>query len=125
MKVNLMNRLIYRSWLVAALLLAASPVFAVTTTTTYTVTVTSTPAISSVALSNTTLTTAANAGALVGAVSVVTNPIGGSYSGVITLGGTNAASFTLTNGGALPCNLMVGSTNLTNPSYSITLSATQ
>jgi hypothetical protein len=52
--------------------------------------------VTSVNLSNTTVS--ANAGAVVGAVSVTTNPPGGTYSGVITLGGANASSFALTNG---------------------------
>ena len=60
-----------------------------------------------------------------GAVSVTTNPPGGSYTGVITLGGASAGSFALTNGGVLPCNLVVGPTNIAAGSYAITLSATQ
>jgi hypothetical protein len=48
-------------------------------------------------------------GAVVGAVSVTTNPPGGSFTGPIVLGGANASSFVLTNGGVLPCNLVVGS----------------
>jgi hypothetical protein len=109
------------------LLLPALPAAAVTTTTSYTVTVTITPAITAVGLSNTTVSTTgpANAGTVVGALSVVTNPVGGTYTGVITLGGTNASSFVLTNGGVLPCNLVVGAANLAAGPYSITLSATQ
>ena len=100
---------------------------ATTTTSTYTVTVTVTPAITSVNLSSTTVNTTGpnNAGAVVGAVAVTTNPAGGSYSGAITLGGANAASFALTHGGVLPCNLVVGATNLAAGSYNLTLSAVQ
>jgi hypothetical protein len=79
--------------------------------------------LTSVNLSNTTVSNVA--GAVVGAVSVTTNPPGGTYSGVITLGGANASSFALTNGGVLPCNLVVGASNLTAGTYAITLSATQ
>ena len=70
-----------------------------TTTTTYTITVTITPpAITAVDLSATTLTTATAA---------------------------NAADFALTNGGLLPCNLVVGAANLAAGSYAVTLSATE
>jgi hypothetical protein len=75
----------------------------------------------SITLSNTTVNTAA--GSVVGTVSVTTNPPGATYGGVITLGGANASSFALTNGGVLPTNLVVGASNLTAGSYVITLSA--
>jgi hypothetical protein len=77
--------------------------------------------VTSVNLSNTTVNTLA--GSVVGAVSVTTNPPGGTYSGVITLGGANASSFALTNGGVLPSNLVVGASNLAPGTYAITLSA--
>ena len=95
------------------------------TSTWYTITITIVPEISSVDLSNTTVSTVgpANAGTVVGAVSVTTNPPGGSYSGTVVLGGTDAASFALTNGGALPCNLTVGPNNLPAGNYAITLTA--
>ena len=56
------------------------------------------PTITSVNLSNTTVSTVGpnNAGVVVAAVSVTTRPPGGTYAGVITLGGANASSFTLT-----------------------------
>ena len=79
--------------------------------------------LTSVNLSNSTVSDVA--GAVVGTVSVTTNPPGGTYSGVITLGGANASSFALTNGGVLPCNLVVGASNLAAGTYAITLSATQ
>jgi hypothetical protein len=77
--------------------------------------------VTSIALSNTTVGTAA--GSVVGTVSVTTNPAGATYGGVITLGGANASSFALTNGGVLPSSLVVGSTNLAPGTYAITLSA--
>jgi hypothetical protein len=77
--------------------------------------------VASIILSNTTVNAAA--GSVVGTVSVTTNPPGGTYSGVITLGGANASSFALTNGGVLPCNLVVGASNLTAGTYAIMLSA--
>ena len=79
--------------------------------------------VTSINLTNTTASSVA--GSVVGAVSVTTNPPGGTYSGVITLGGANASSFALTNGGVLPCSLVVGASNLTPGTYAITLSATQ
>jgi hypothetical protein len=78
----------------------------------------------SVNLSGTTLNMpAANAGDLIGAVTVTTNPPGFGTHGPITLGGADAASFALTNGGNLPCNLIVGVSNIFGGSYSITLTA--
>jgi hypothetical protein len=47
----------------------------------------------------------------------------GSYSGTISLGGSDGSKFALTNGGKLPCNLAVGSTNLVSGSYQISLTA--
>ncbi len=121
-----MRKLLVGACMAAVLALSASAQ-AVTTTSSYSITVTVTPAITSVNLSNTTVNTTgtANAGTVVGAVSVTTNPPGGTYAGVITLGGANASSFALTNGGVLPCNLVVGAANLAAGTYAVTLSATQ
>ena len=104
-----------------ALFGGAATAAAVTTTTTYSVTETVTPAVTSVNLSNTSLNTpgANNAGAVVGAVSVASNPAGGTYTGVITLGGANASSFALTNGGVISCNLVVGLANIAPGSYAV------
>ena len=100
---------------------------AVTTTNSYSITITVVPGITSINLSNTTVSTAstANAGAVVGAVSVVTNPVGGTFTGTIVLGGTSGAKFALTNGGKLPCNLTIGAANVAAGTYAISLSATQ
>jgi hypothetical protein len=96
-------------------------------TTSYSITITVTPAVASVNLSNTALNTtgATNANAIIGAVSVTTNPAGGTFTGPIVSGGTDAAKFALTNGGVLPCNLTVGAANVAAGTYAITLSATQ
>lgn len=97
-----------------------------TTTTNYTISVTVTPILASINLSSTVLNAGPNnAGAVIGAVSVTTNPAGGSFAGPIALGSTNAADFALTNGGMLPCNLVVGANNLLAGSYNISLSATE
>jgi hypothetical protein len=67
-----------------------------------------------------------NANVLVGAVSVTSNPLGFVDAGsLITLGGPDAAHFVLDNGGLLPCNLLVGASNIAANNYNITLSVTQ
>lgn len=65
---------------------------------------------------------AANAGSVVGAVTVTTTPPGGSVAAV-TLFGPDGGLFALTNGGITPCNLIVGASNILAGSYQITLSA--
>jgi hypothetical protein len=98
----------------------------VTTTSNYSITVTITPAITSVDLSSTTVVAGpANAGTVVGAVSVTTNPPGGTYAGTIVLSGTDAAKFALTNNGLLPCDLVIGTADIPAGVYAISLSATQ
>jgi hypothetical protein len=76
-------------------------------------------------LSNLSITTsAANANAPVGAVTVLMSN-GSTYAGTITLGGTDGSKFVLTNGGALPTNLDIGASNIGVTgvnNYSITLS---
>ncbi len=112
---------------VIAALLLAMPANAQTTTTSYTITITVTPAVMSVNLSNTSVASVgpANAGTVVGAVSATTNPVGGTLTAPIVLGGADGAKFALTNGGMLPCNLVVGPADVPAGSYAITLSATQ
>lgn len=122
-----MRRSVLAACLGLLLSIMAADAQAVTTTTSYTVTVTITPGVTALNLSGTTVATLgpANAGTLVGAVTVTTNPPGGTYAGIVTLGGANAAQFALTNGGVIPCNLVVGGSNIAAGSYQITLSATQ
>ena len=110
--------------LLLGILLVGPAQSAVTTTNSYSITITVTPAVAS---SNTALNTtgATNANAIIGAVSVTTNPAGGTFTGPIVSGGTDAAKFALTNGGVLPCNLTVGAANVAAGTYAITLSATQ
>ena len=64
-----------------------------------------------------------NAGDFVGHVVVTTSPPGGSPSTPITLAGTDAAKFTLTNAGVYPCDLLVGASNIAAGTYHVTLSA--
>ena len=53
----------------------------------------------------------------------VTMAGGGTYVGVLTLGGADAAKFALSNGGNYPCNLMVGASNIAAGTYAISLTA--
>jgi hypothetical protein len=66
---------------------------------------------------------AADAGELVGAITVSTNT-GAEYVGVITLSGSDAAKFTVDNQGNYPCNLKVGPSNVPAGSYAVSLTAT-
>jgi hypothetical protein len=67
---------------------------------------------------------AADAGAVVGTITVTTNPAG-TYVGVITLtGGTDVGKFALSNSGNYPCNLLVGGTAIGAGNYGIQLTAT-
>jgi hypothetical protein len=75
----------------------------------------------SVALSN---IAASDAGTVIGPITILTSPPGGSQSTPIVLSGTDAALFSVTNGGNIPCNLVVGTKNIGSGSYSITLSVT-
>lgn len=99
----------------------------ITATTSYTISIVVTPIISAIDLTATSLTMGpVNAGAVIGAVSVVQNPVGApAYTGAIVLGGAAAADFALTNGGVLPCNLVVGAANLPAGNYAITLSGAE
>jgi hypothetical protein len=82
------------------------------------------PVVLAVGLSNTLLNMPAlNANDTIGNVTVITSPPGQVPNTPITLGGTNAGLFALSNSGNYPCNLTVGSANVAAGSYSITLSA--
>lgn len=92
----------------------------------FTITVTVTPALSSISLSNASVTTGAvNAGTVIGAVSCATNPPGSSCVGPVTLSGADAAKFALTNGGMIPSNLVIGTTSVPSGAYAVSLSASQ
>ncbi len=60
----------------------------------------------------------------VGSVGVTMAPASPAFTGTVTLGGTDAAKFQLTNGGVLPCVLQAKSTTGAG-TYSIQLTATQ
>jgi hypothetical protein len=79
----------------------------------------------SVNLSGTSLTniTAKDAGSVIGAITTTTSPPGNTQHTPVVLGGADAASFQVTNGGIIPCNLVVA-VDIPAGSYSITLSAT-
>jgi hypothetical protein len=71
---------------------------------------------------------ATDAGSLVGAITVTTN-IPGTYVGTISIGGTDAAKFSLSgssniSSAAYPCSLYVSQSNLAAGTYVITLTAT-
>jgi hypothetical protein len=66
---------------------------------------------------------AADAGELVGAITVSTNT-GADYQGVITMSGADAGKFALDNGGNYPCNLKVGNADVPAGSYAVSLTAT-
>ena len=65
--------------------------------------------------------TSINANSLVSPITVTTT--GGTYVGTLTLGGTDAAKFTLSGGGVYPTNLMVGASNLTAGTYNVSITA--
>jgi hypothetical protein len=91
----------------------------------FTITITVTPVASSISLSATNLNVlgTADANAIIGVVSVTTNPPGGALSGPLWLSGADAAKFALTNGGVMPCNLTIGPADIPAGSYSIALNA--
>jgi hypothetical protein len=77
-----------------------------------------------VQLSNTLINMPAmNANDVIGNVSVITSPPGHGPNTPITLGGTDAAKFALSNSGNFPCNLTIGSANVAAGTYNISLSA--
>jgi hypothetical protein len=80
--------------------------------------------VTSVNLSGTSLTnlSAHNQGQVIGAITVTTSPPGGIQNTPVVLGGTDAALFSVTNGGTVPCNL-IAAVDIPSGSYSITLSA--
>jgi hypothetical protein len=117
--------------LVAATIFGLSPylgtaIAAQSTNAPLTITITVTPALSSVGLSNNTVNTIgpSNHGAVVGAVVVTTNPLGGSTSNVtLSISGTDAAKFALSSP-QLPSNLLIGPNDLPAGTYNLTLAGT-
>jgi hypothetical protein len=88
----------------------------------FTITVTVTPTTALIALSNTSLSGPAdNAGALIGAITVTTTPSGQSYPGTLSLSGTDAAKFLISNNGTVPCGLYVGAASVAAGTYNITI----
>jgi hypothetical protein len=73
-------------------------------------------------LSNVNVGNPPNANIVVGAISVTTAD-GRPYPGQIILGGADASKFVISNGGLLPCNLVVGSSDIAAGTYNITLTA--
>jgi hypothetical protein len=73
-------------------------------------------------LSNVNVGNPPNANFVVGAISVTTAD-GRPYPGQVILGGADASKFVISNGGLLPCNLVVGSSDIAAGSYNITLTA--
>lgn len=66
---------------------------------------------------------AQNQGAVIAAITTTTSPAGNSQNTPIVLGGTDAAKFSVSNGGMLPCNL-IAAVDIPAGSYNITLSCT-
>lgn len=131
-----------KSTLLGAALAMATAAFAFAATTTVQplqliITTTITPPLSSITItpaSGCTSTTngmlscqtaAANTGFVMATISCVTNPPGNNCTGVITLTGTDAAKFSLSNGGKVPTTLSVGATSVAAGTYSAALSETQ
>jgi hypothetical protein len=73
-------------------------------------------------LSNVNVGNPPNANTVVGAISVTTAD-GRAYPGQIILGGADASKFVISNGGLLPCNLVVGPSDIAAGTYNITLTA--
>lgn len=106
------------------LALSTSGAFAITQGFTLTITITITP--TGISLSTTSVTLpATNAGALVANITVAAT--GGTYAGTLSLSGTDASKFALSNGGVYPCNLIVGAANICTSgspcTYNVTVSA--
>jgi hypothetical protein len=81
------------------------------------------PQVVNITLSSVTILTTMNANAVVGAITVITTAPSGPYNGSLKLTGPDAASFTLSNGGLYPCNLVVGATSIVAGNYNIDLTA--
>lgn len=120
------------SGIALSLLASAAMAQTVTTTTHYTVNVTITPAITAVAVSTAnvngiiSLTGVGSipVGTVVGHVSVL--PAAVTYTGTITLSGTSASNYSLTNNGQLPCDLVTATAiTASRTGDAINLSATQ
>ena len=93
----------------------------------YTLTITITPVVSSIQLSSTSYNSIGptDAGAVIGQVTLTTNPPGGSYVGPVTLTGPDASNFALSNNGIVPCDLVIGANNVPAGTYNITLQTVQ
>ena len=65
---------------------------------------------------------AVNAGMRIADLSVTTHS-GAPYTTPLTLSGADGGKFSLSNGGALPCSLMVGPTDIVTGAYSISITA--
>ena len=91
---------------------------------TLTVTIGGTMTAATISLSTTSVSfpSPADANSFVATITV-TAVGGGPYSGTLVLGGTDAAKFALSNGGAYPCNLMVGPANIAAGSYNVSVTA--
>jgi hypothetical protein len=75
-----------------------------------------------ISLSSTTVGDPPNANSFVGTVGVTTST-GAPFTGALSIGGADASLFVLSNGGFLPCNLMVGSVDIPDGTYNVTLTA--
>lgn len=100
-------------------------VIAPSTSSNFTVTITVTPIVTNLTLSSSSYTgDPNNAGAVIGTIQAVTNPVGSTPPiGVLTLGGVDGAKFALSST-SFPSNLMIGANNLVTGSYSITITFT-
>ena len=109
-----------RYMLALALLCIPLPADAITQAFTITITITITP--TGISLSTTSVTLpASNAGSLVANITVAAT--GGTYAGTLSLSGTDAGKFALSNGGVYPCNLLVGASNIAAGTYNVTVNA--
>ena len=82
--------------------------------------------LTAISLSSTTTTGAS--GAQVGCVTVTTNPVNQPWAGPVTISGTDAANYVMTNGGGNPTCLNVGATTINGgqaTSNSISLTVTK
>lgn len=103
-----------------------APAQSVSTTTQFTYTITITPVIASIQPANGGATTPpSNANTVLATMVCVTNPVGGTCVGPVTLGGADAGKFSLTNGGMFPTSLAIGAVNVPAGTYSLTATASQ
>ena len=97
---------------ILAFLLCCIPLQANAITQNFTITVTVTPVATGITLSATSVTfpSTVNANSFVATITVAV--ASGTYAGTLSLSGTDASKFALSNGGVYPCNLMVGSASI-------------